>query len=153
MAVTPAALGQGSALVETEQGIAGLDFELLEDIRRRLVFDDDGDVLHLGAKAPRDPAQGLLDETGEVFAANSRWHYLVCRGAAPPRPVPRRFAARRRSDNDPVSERFSPDDFVFRPFSTRASSVVPEFRTREPRPFDRLWVAREPAATIPIAAR
>ena len=80
IAVAPAALGQRRALIEAEQRVAGLHLDLLENVRRRLVFDDDGDVLHLGAKAPRDVAQGLFDETGEVLAG----HISFCRGAPPP---------------------------------------------------------------------
>jgi hypothetical protein len=63
-------------LIEAEERVARLDLELLEDVRRRLVLDDDGDVLHLGAEAPGDVAQRLFDQAGEVFAGD-RGHYLV----------------------------------------------------------------------------
>jgi len=50
VAIAPAPLRQGSALIEAEERVLGTDLHLLQDVRRRLVLDDDGNVLHRVAK-------------------------------------------------------------------------------------------------------
>ena len=72
VAVAPAAFGERRALIETEQRVRRARSPISSRIsRRRLVFDDDGDVLHRVAEAARDLAQRLFDERGEPFVESS----------------------------------------------------------------------------------
>ena len=70
IAVVPSALGQWSALVQAEQRAVWFDFHLVEQLRVRFVFDDDGDVAHGVAKPARNRGQGFSDELFELFAAH-----------------------------------------------------------------------------------
>ena len=72
IAVPPAAFGQRRALVETVERIRRLDLQLGEQLRDRLVFEHDRDVLHRLAKARRDVVERLLDEAVEFLRVTSR---------------------------------------------------------------------------------
>src|SRR3954464_3333821 len=63
VAIAPAAFGQRRALIEPKEGIGRLDLHLLEDLRRRRVLDNDGDVSHLGPEPPRNLLEGLFDQS------------------------------------------------------------------------------------------
>src|SRR5471030_1812941 len=65
VAVAPAALRQRRALIQAEQRVGRLDVHFAEQLRARLVFDDDGDVLHRFLEAPRDRGERLSDEAFE----------------------------------------------------------------------------------------
>src|SRR6185503_7029154 len=65
------ALGERRSLVEAVERVWRIDFHLLQQIRARLVLDDDGDVLHLAAEALRDERDRVSDELLELFAGHS----------------------------------------------------------------------------------
>ena len=69
-------------MIQPEQRVARLDFELGQERRGRLVLDDHRDVLHLAAEPARDVAQRILHQPLERLAG-----HLVLRFRAGPAAV------------------------------------------------------------------
>ena len=70
IAVVPAALGQRGALVEPEQGIRRLNLHLAKQLAPRFVFDDDDEIRHGVAEAPRDAGERVGHEALELGAVH-----------------------------------------------------------------------------------
>src|SRR5262249_16422787 len=68
----PAPLRERRALIETEQRVRRLDLHFVEEFTRRLVLDDDRQVLHRLAESLRNRAESLLHETFELVALHAR---------------------------------------------------------------------------------
>ena len=87
VAVVPAALGERRALVEAEQRVGRLDLHLVEQVGRRLVLDDDRDVLEVSRKRAGIVSSASAHELAEPFAG----HFRDVRGLRR-RPAGRRLA-------------------------------------------------------------
>src|SRR2546427_2161386 len=86
VAVVPAAFGKRRALVQSEQRIGRLDVHLFEQLVRRFVLDDDREVGHGVAKAPRNRRERVSDETLELCAPHVTSRVSsAADGPAPPR--------------------------------------------------------------------
>ena len=70
VAVARLALGERDALVQPQNRVLGPHLHLVEQLRRGLVFDDDGDVLHLAGEARRDRVDRLGDQRFELLAGH-----------------------------------------------------------------------------------
>src|SRR6185312_2536117 len=71
VAVVPAAFRQRRARIEAEQRAGRTDAHLAQQLARRLVFDDDRDVLHRLAEPAGDRRERVSDEAFELFALHS----------------------------------------------------------------------------------
>ena len=59
-------------LIEPEKRVIRVDLQIFQQVGRRLVLDDNGEVLHADAKAPGNALDGLLDEYFEALACHRR---------------------------------------------------------------------------------
>src|SRR5215471_10199757 len=73
VAVARRALGQRRPLIEPEERVGRLDLHVLEEIRGRLVLDDDRDVLHRIAEPSRNGGERL----GDVALEDGAFHRRV----------------------------------------------------------------------------